>query len=88
MLFRSPEGRLLKQLIFDVKPDFAFNLHDKHRRYSVGKSGNLATMSFLATAFNEAEEINPTRKRAMQVIVGMNQAVQEFIPNMVGRWSS
>ena len=88
LALQTPEGRLLKQLIFDLKPDFAFNLHDKHRRYSVGKSGNLATMSFLATAFNEAEEINPTRKRAIQVIVGMNQAVQEFIPNMVGRWSS
>ena len=88
LALQTPEGRLLKQLIFDVKPDFAFNLHDKHRRYSVGKSGNLATMSFLATAFNEAEEINPTRKRAIQVIVGMNQAVQEFIPNMLGRWSS
>ena len=88
LALQTPEGRLLKQLIFDVKPDFAFNLHDKHRRYSVGKSGNLATMSFLATAFNEAEEVNPTRKRAIQVIVGMNQAVQEFIPNMVGRWSS
>ena len=88
LALQTPEGRLLKQLIFDVKPDFAFNLHDKHRRYSVGKSGNLATMSFLATAFNEAEEINPTRKRAIQVIVGMNQAVQELIPNMVGRWSS
>ena len=88
LALQTPEGRLLKQLIFDIKPDFAFNLHDKHRRYSVGKSGNLATMSFLATAFNEAEEINPTRKRAIQVIVGMNQAVQEFIPNMVGRWSS
>ena len=88
LALQTPEGRLLKQLIFDLKPNFAFNLHDKHRRYSVGKSGNLATMSFLATAFNEAEEINPTRKQAIQVIVGMNQAVQEFIPNMVGRWSS
>jgi Zinc carboxypeptidase len=88
LALQTPEGRLLKQLIFDLKPDFGFNLHDKHRRYSVGKSGNLATMSFLATAFNEAEEINPTRKRAIQVIVGMNQAVQTFIPNGVGRWSS
>ncbi len=85
---QTPEGRLLKQLVFDLKPDFAFNLHDKNRRYSAGQSGNLATMSFLATAFNEAQDINPTRKRAMQVIVGMNQAVQTYIPNAVGRWFS
>lgn len=88
LALQTPEGRLLKQLVFDLKPDFGFNLHDKHRRYSVGHSGNLATISFLATAYNEAEDINPTRKRAIQVIVGMNEAVQEFIPNCVGRWSS
>lgn len=88
LALQTPEGRLLKQLIFDLKPDFGFNLHDKNRRYSAGQSGNLATMSFLATAYNEAEDVNPTRKRAMQVIVGMNQAVQLYIPNAVGRWVS
>lgn len=88
LALQTPEGQLLKQLIFDLKPDFGFNLHDKNRRYSAGHSGNLATMSFLATAYNEAEDVNPTRKRAMQVIVGMNQAVQLYIPNAVGRWVS
>lgn len=88
LALQTPEGQLLKQLIFDLKPDFGFNLHDKNRRYSAGQSGNLATISFLATAYNEAEDVNPTRKRAMQVIVGMNQAVQTYIPNAVGRWVS
>ena len=88
LALQTPEGQLLKQLVFDLKPDFGFNLHDKNRRYSAGQSGNLATMSFLATAYNEAEDVNPTRKRAMQIIVGMNQAVQPYIPNAVGRWVS
>ena len=88
LALQTPEGQLLKQLIFDIKPDFGFNLHDKNRRYSAGQTGNLATMSFLATAYNQAEEINPTRKRAMKVIVGMNQAVKTYIPNAVGRWMS
>ena len=88
LALQTPEGQLLKQLIFDIKPDFGFNLHDKNRRYSAGQTGNLATMSFLATAFNQAEDINRTRKRAMQVIVGMNQAVQTYIPKAVGRWMS
>ncbi len=88
LALQTPEGQLLKQLIFDLKPDFGFNLHDKNRRYSAGQSSNLATMSFLATAYNEAEDVNPIRKRAMQVIVGMNQAVQPYIPNAVGRWVS
>ena len=88
LALQTPEGQLLKRLIFDINPDFGFNLHDKNRRYSAGQTGNLATMSFLATAFNQAEDINPTRKQAMQVIVGMNQAVQPYIPNSVGRWVS
>lgn len=88
LALQTPEGRLLKQLIFDVKPDFGFNLHDKNRRYSAGQTGKLATISFLATAYNQAESINPIRKRAMQIIVGMNQALQPYIPNSVGRWMS
>ena len=88
LALQTPEGQVLKQLIFDVKPDFGFNLHDKNRRYSAGQTGNLATISFLATAYNQAEDINSIRKRAMQVIVGMNQAVQAYIPNAVGRWMS
>ncbi|MDZ7900660.1 MAG: M14 family zinc carboxypeptidase [Arcicella sp.] len=85
---QTPEGRLLKKLIFEIKPDFSFNLHDKNRRYSAGKSGNLSTVSFLATAFNQAEDLSSNRKKAMKVIVGMNQAIQPYIPNSVGRWSS
>ncbi len=88
LALQSPEGRLLKKLVFDLKPDFSFNLHDKGRRYSAGKTGNLATISFLATAYNEAQEVNETRKKAMLVIVGMNRALQAFIPNAVGKWPS
>jgi hypothetical protein len=88
LALQTPEGRLLKQLIFDVKPDFSFNLHDKNRRYSAGKTKNLSTISFLATAFNQAEDLSSNRKKAMKVIVGMNQAIQPYIPNSVGRWSS
>ncbi|MCU0470276.1 MAG: peptidase M14 [Arcicella sp.] len=88
LALQTPEGRLLKQLVLDLKPDFSFNLHDKNRLYSAGQSGNLSTISFLATAFNQQEEVSSNRKKAMQVIVGMNQAIQSYIPNSVGRWSS
>lgn len=88
LALQSPEGRLLKKLVFDLKPDFSFNLHDKGRRYSAGKTGNLATISFLATAYNEAQEVNETRKKSMLIIVGMNHALQPFIPNAIGKWPS
>ena len=88
LALQTPEGRLLKNLVKTLKPDFGFNLHDKDRRYSAGQTGNLATMSFLATAYNEAQEVNDVRKKAMQVIVQMNRGLQQYLPNCVGKWPS
>jgi hypothetical protein len=84
---QTPEGRLLKSLQQSLQPLVGFNLHDQSPRYSAGPTRNLATISFLATAYNPEREINPVRKRSMQLIVGMNRALQSFIPNQVGRYS-
>jgi Zinc carboxypeptidase len=83
---QTPEGRLLKSLQQSLMPLVGFNLHDQHRLYSAGHSKHLATISLLAPAYNERLEINDVRKRAMQLIVGMNNMLQEFIPNALGRW--
>jgi hypothetical protein len=83
----SPEAILLKKLQNDLKPDFGYNLHDQSPKYAVGNSDKQATMAFLATAYNEAREVNPIRKRSMQLIVGMNRILQNYIPNQVARFS-
>ncbi len=83
----SPEAILLKKLQNELLPDFGYNLHDQSPRYSVGNTGKQATMAFLATAYNKAREINPVRKRSMQLIVGMNRVLQDYIPNQVARFS-
>lgn len=85
--FQTPEGALLKKLQDELKPEFSFNLHDKNTRYSAGKSGKQATISFLATSFDVERSWNPTRTRAMQVICGMSEALQNFIPGHLGRWN-
>lgn len=84
---QTPEGRLLKHLQQTLQPLFGFNLHDQSPRYSAGQTKHLATISFLATAYNPAREINDVRRRSMQLIVGMNRTLQQFIPNQVGRYS-
>ncbi len=86
LALQTPEGRLLKSLVMDLQPAFGFNLHDQGRRYSAGNTGNLATVSFLATAYNEAQDINPVRHRAMQLIVQLNRLLQAYIPDAVGKW--
>lgn len=87
LALQSPEARLLKYLQDSLKPDFSFNLHDKKTRYSAGASSKQATVSFLATAFNETKDWNENRTRAMQVIGAMNDALQPYLPDAVGRWS-
>ena len=84
---QTPEGKLLKRLQDELKPEFSFNLHDKNTRYSAGMSGNQATISFLATSYGFERSWNPTRTRAMQVICGMKEALQNFIPGYLGRWN-
>jgi hypothetical protein len=83
----SPESRLLKQLQNTLKPHFAFNLHDQNHRYSLGENCEQAAVTFLATAYNQAREINATRAAAMQVIVGMNRVLQAYLPGKIGRFS-
>ena len=83
---QTPEGRLLKELQQTLKPLVGFNLHDQNPRYSVGKTGKQAVVSFLATAYDPARNVNDVRKRSMELIVGMNRVLQQFVPGQVARY--
>lgn len=85
--FQTPEGAVLKKLQDELKPEFSFNLHDKNTRYSAGRSSKQATVSFLATSYDFERSWNPVRTKAMQVICGMIEALQNFIPGHLGRWN-
>ncbi|MFY7739390.1 MAG: M14 family metallopeptidase [Flavobacterium sp.] len=82
----QPESQLLRKTFDDFKPDFCYNLHDQRTIFGAGNDGNVATVSFLAPAFNESREINEVRAKAMNVIVAMNNELQNHIPNQVGRF--
>lgn len=83
---QTPEGRLLKNLQQTLKPLVGFNLHDQNPLYSVGKTGKQAVVSFLATAYDPDRSINEVRLRSMQLIVGMNRVLQQFVPGQVARY--
>lgn len=84
---KCPESEILKNQVLNLKPEFSFNLHDQNIRYSAGVSNKQATISFLATAFNEAREWNENRTKSAQVISHMNSVLQTYIPNAIGRFS-
>ena len=82
----QPESKILRRVFEEFEPEYGFNLHDQRTIFSAGKQNKPATVSFLAPAYNEAREVNKTRKKAMQVIVGMNEYLQTVIPNQIGRY--
>jgi hypothetical protein len=82
----QPESKILRRLFEEFKPDFCFNLHDQRTIFGVGDTNKPATVSFLAPAFNSERDINDTRRKAIAVIVAMNQELQKHIPNQVGRF--
>lgn len=82
----TPEGRALMALAKKVQPQIGFNLHDQNYLYSAGRSRNSATISFLAPAYNYPKDMNAVRKRATQIILSMNRALQTKSPGNVAKY--
>jgi hypothetical protein len=82
----SPEGIILKKARDDFEPEFGFNLHDQSKYYNAKGTPLPATLSFLAPAYNEAREVNEVRRKAIKVIVGMDQLLQQVIPGQVAKY--
>ena len=83
---QTPEGAILKHLQQTLQPLVGFNLHDQNPRYGVGQTGKQAVVSFLATAYDEDRNVNDVRQRSMQLIVGMNRVLQQFVPGQIARF--
>jgi hypothetical protein len=82
----QPESRVLREQLEKFNPDFCLNLHDQRTIFGTTGHKLPATVSFLSPSYNEAREINSVRETAMQLIAVMDEVLQEFIPNQVGRF--
>ncbi|MCW2120830.1 M14 family zinc carboxypeptidase [Flavobacterium sp. 7A] len=82
----QPESKLLRAMFEEFKPDYCFNLHDQRTIFGVSDTGEPATMSFLAPSYNEEREVNDSRLKAIELISGINDVLQQFIPGQVGRF--
>lgn len=83
---QTVEGALLKSRAMSVRPQYGFNLHDQNIYYNVPQTENPVTISLLAPAFNVEREINEVRRGAMQIITGMNDILQQYIPEAVAKY--
>lgn len=82
----TPEGQLLKRVRDSLNATWGFNLHDQNRYYSAGLNPHMASVSFLAPAFNVEKDINEVRGNAMRLIGFMNRTLQQYIPGKVARY--
>ncbi|WP_104385585.1 M14 family zinc carboxypeptidase [Sphingobacterium sp. HMA12] len=80
------EGALLKAQAMQLKPDFAFNLHNQNNYYNIPGTATPVTISLLAPAYDYARSVNVVRADAMRVIVGINKILLQFIPNAVAKY--
>ncbi|QSB25068.1 M14 metallopeptidase family protein [Flavobacterium sp. CLA17] len=82
----QPESNVLRNVFESFKPHYCFNLHDQRTIFGAGDTGKPATVSFLAPSYNEEREVNDNRLKAINVIAGINDVLQEYIPGQVGRF--
>ena len=82
----TPEGRALMNLAKKIKPEIGFNLHDQSTLYAAGRNANTATISFLAPAYDYPKSMNEVRKRATQLILTMNNALQTKVPGKIAKY--
>ena len=83
----QPESKVLREAFESFKPHFAYNMHDQRTIFGLGDSNpKPATVSFLAPSYNAEREINEPRQIAINVIAAMNETLQKFIPEQVGRF--
>lgn len=83
---KEVESKVLRKCFEDFSPDFCLNLHDQRTIFSAGETDNPATLSFLAPSMDAERSINENRRKAMQIIGSINQSLQSYLPNRIGRY--
>ena len=82
----SPEAQTLKQLYDKVQPDFSFNLHDQQAGYRAGDTDKQTAIALLAPPHSDAREVNPLRRRAIEVAVSIRAALEPSLGGHLARW--
>ncbi|HEX8286395.1 MAG TPA: M14 family zinc carboxypeptidase [Pyrinomonadaceae bacterium] len=83
---QTPEGRLLKKLRDEWKPEIGFNLHNQNPLTTVGRTPKQAAISLLAVSGNPKGESYPGHERNKRISSLMITALNKFIPEHIGRY--
>jgi hypothetical protein len=83
----TPEGRLLRKLVEDFKPEFAFNLHNQQAGTSVdGKK--VAAVSLLVPPIDYSDPQTEWIEKAKQVAGVFRNAIERHCEGMISRYDA
>ncbi|MHA8067485.1 M14 family zinc carboxypeptidase [Aquirufa sp. ROCK2-A2] len=83
----TQEAQILSDWADQIKPDFAFNLHDQNRLYSTGNTANQTHIAFLATSGDEEGTWTHSRIRAAQLANRLTHQLKPYLGNQIAKWS-
>ncbi|HSW29227.1 MAG TPA: M14 family zinc carboxypeptidase [Longimicrobiales bacterium] len=83
---QTPEGKLLKRVSDELKPDFGFNLHDQGPGTRVGRTSRGAAIALLAPAFNEARDVDAKRERAMRIASVLATSMRPLVTDHITKY--
>lgn len=82
----TPEGKLLKKLRDEWKPDIGFNLHNQQELTTVGRTSEQAAISLLAVSGREDGETYEGHERNKRICAVIINALNQFIKGNIGRY--
>jgi len=83
----TPEARLLSHWADQIKPDYAFNLHDQNRLYAAGQTNNQTQIALLATASNKQSSWTSSRTRAGKLANHLTKQLKPYLKDHLAKWS-
>jgi hypothetical protein len=86
LALRTPEARILHNVIDMYDISWAYSLHDQERRYTVGGTKQPAGISVLAAARDWDLSIDEVRRDTMRLASCIAQYVRNSIPDQIGRY--
>ncbi len=80
------EGKILNGLKLELKPNFAFNLHDQEIS-TVGTTNEITVIALLSPAFDKTKSDSETRIKSKKICAILTEIASQFIPKNVAKYN-
>jgi hypothetical protein len=84
----TPEGRTLRGVVEELKPQFGFNLHNQNARTTVAHSHRVASVAVLAPPVDEVESTPPHVVTAMRLALFLYNTSERWLPGHAARYDA